>query len=200
MRDRKHDGEQRLNVNALTCREMSALGSWHLRTSPASLWSKNGDMDAPSPPPISTWQYTTPDDEVRADQAWINFWRKAFTYNGRATRAEYNWALAQFLVILFFASLMSGLLPNEAVGTGFDAAVWLLFIVPWIALISRRCHDLNRRGTFGLWLLATGVGFLVTQGFLIFGKSDPRGARFDRPAAPVEFGAPEVEPHSDLSK
>lgn len=156
-------------------------------------------MDAPSAP-ISTWQYTTPDGEVRALVAWGRFWRRAFNYTGRATRAEYNWALTQFLVVGLVASaLIYTMVPRDTVRTVLDAGVWALFIVPWIALICRRCHDLNRRGTFGLWLLATNIGFLVTEGFLIFGPSDPRGVRFDLTPPTVGPGSAEPVEHSDLS-
>lgn len=151
--------------------------------------------------PISTTQYTLADGEVGADVAWINYWRKAFVYSGRATRAEYNWAFAQFLVIgLIVWALIYGLASNHALRTGLGVALLLVFIVPWLALISRRCHDINRRGTFGLWLLATNFGFLVTQGFLIFGRSDPRGARFDALSTHPGLDPSQVVPHSDLSK
>ena len=59
-------------------------------------------------------------------------------------------------------------------------AFWIAFVVPWLALIARRCHDMNRPGTFGFLLLATGIGFLVTEGFLMLAESDPRGVRFDQ--------------------
>jgi uncharacterized membrane protein YhaH (DUF805 family) len=108
-----------------------------------------------------------------------SFWTKAFTYSGRATRAEYNWALLMFLLVTLVAAL--ALTP-----TGEDSLVrqyvggllCVVFIVPWLALVARRCHDLNRRGAFGLWLLA-GIGFLITEAILMFGDSDPQGSRFD---------------------
>lgn len=63
------------------------------------------------------------------------------------------------------------------------AVVYLVaFIVPWISLIGRRCHDLNRPGAFGFLILATGFGFLIIEGFLIFGESNPQGVRFDPPS------------------
>jgi len=109
-----------------------------------------------------------------------SFWTKAFTYSGRATRTEYNWALLMFLLASFIAA--AALIPtaeNSVVRLYVIGPLWLAFIVPWIALVARRCHDLNRRGAFGLWLLATGIGFLIIEGILMFGDSDLRGSRFD---------------------
>ena len=111
----------------------------------------------------------------------LDFWRKAFTYSGRATRSDYNWALLMFLVVSTPASALFEYVIPRPVSTIVGALFWGAFIVPWLALIARRCHDMNRRGLFGLLLLATGIGFLVTEGFLIFADSDPRGARFDPP-------------------
>ncbi|MFL6109406.1 MAG: DUF805 domain-containing protein [Marmoricola sp.] len=110
-----------------------------------------------------------------------SFWGKAFTYGGRSTRAEYNWALGLFLIYygIVVASVIGLELRNSWLGVGLALALLLVFVVPWLALIARRCHDINRPGTFGLLLLATGIGFLVAEGFLMFSDSDPRGIRFD---------------------
>jgi uncharacterized membrane protein YhaH (DUF805 family) len=110
-----------------------------------------------------------------------SFWTKAFTYSGRANRAEYNWALLMFLLVTFAAALaLTPTAQDSPVRLYVGAPLWLAFIVPWIALVARRCHDLNRRGAFGLWLLATGIGFLITEGILMLGESDPQGSRFDQ--------------------
>ena len=111
--------------------------------------------------------------------AMRSFWAKAFTYSGRATPAEYNWALLMYLSVMSIATLALSPTQNSLVTRCAFGAVWLAFIVPWIAVIARRCHDMNRRGAFGFWLLATGIGFLVTEGILMFGASNPQGSRFD---------------------
>lgn len=113
-----------------------------------------------------------------------SFWTKAFTYSGRASRAEYNWALLMFLLVTFVAALaLSPTAQDSPVRLYVVGLLWFIFVVPWIALVARRCHDMNRRGAFGLWLLATGIGFLITEGILMFGESDPRGSRFDEGTA-----------------
>jgi uncharacterized membrane protein YhaH (DUF805 family) len=133
-------------------------------------------LSTAQPPPVS------PLDAMR------RFWGKAFTYSGRATRAEYNWALGLFLIYycIVVAAVIGAGLRNSSLGVGVAFALMLVFMLPWLALIARRCHDINRPGTFGLLLLATGIGFLITEGFLMFSDSDPRGARFDSPSTPSE--------------
>jgi uncharacterized membrane protein YhaH (DUF805 family) len=113
--------------------------------------------------------------------AMLDFWRKAFTYSGRATRRDYNWALLMFILVSAAAGVLFEYVIPIPVSTILAIAVWVVFIVPWLALIARRCHDINRPGVFGLLLLATGLGFLVTEGLLIFAESDPGGVRFDPP-------------------
>lgn len=129
-------------------------------------------------------RFSSARDPVSPLEAMQDFWRKAFTYSGRATRSDYNWALVMFMVVSTVASVLFEYVIQRPVGTILAGALWAAFIVPWLALIARRCHDTNRRGSFGLLLLATGLGFLVIEALLIFEESDPRGFRFD--AAPAD--------------
>ena len=108
-----------------------------------------------------------------------DFWVKGFTYSGRATPAEYNWPLLMFVVASCVAGALFEYLIPRPIRTILEIILLVVFVVPWFALIARRCHDMNRRGTFGLLLLATGIGFLVIEGAMMFTGSDPRGVRFD---------------------
>lgn len=136
----------------------------------------------PMPPALPPYEAAP---RVKAATAIRNFWVKAFSYSGRATRAEYNWALGLFAAS--YGAVLAVLVPTglqrSAVGVAVIVAVLLAFVLPWPALIARRCHDINKPGVFGLLFLATSIGFLVTAAFLMFVRSDPRGARFDRGSA-----------------
>lgn len=121
---------------------------------------------------------------VGPSRAVRNFWIKAFVYSGRATRAEYNWALVMTVLLwISVGSLIVFLLPDGLLRKSIEIFLLLVFLVPWSALVVRRCHDMNRRGAFGLLLLATGIGFVVTECFLMFAGSNPLGARFERDLA-----------------
>lgn len=132
------------------------------------------------PTPAAAWAAAVP-SRVAPLHAIRNFWARAFTYSGRATRSEYNWALVLFLASYIGVGvlLLSTGFQRSPAGVVVIVVYLLTFIVPWFALIARRCHDMNRSGVFGLLLLATGIGFLVTEGLLVFTASDPRGARFE---------------------
>jgi uncharacterized membrane protein YhaH (DUF805 family) len=121
---------------------------------------------------------------VSAAGALKSFWAKAFTYSGRSTPAEYNWPLVTFLVASCAAGALFEYLIPRTISSILAIALFVVFMVPWFALIARRCHDMNRPGSFGLLLLATGLGFLVVEGLLMFSGSDSRGVRFD-PAIPL---------------
>ena len=115
-----------------------------------------------------------------------NYWLKAFTFNGRASRREYNWALAGWILGVYAVGgieIATGL-RNSLTGNIIIAPFLLALTVPWVALIARRCHDLNKSGWFGLVMLVPAVGFIIAEAVLMFGDSEPEGARFDA-AAPV---------------
>lgn len=138
-------------------------------------------MDDQQRAPVASRLSSARQPAVSPFVAMLDFWRKAFTYSGRASRHDYNWALLMFVVVSTAAGALFAFVLPRPVGTIVGVALWVAFIVPWLALIARRCHDMNRPGSFGLLLLATGIGFLVTESFLIFAESDPGGVRFDPP-------------------
>ena len=129
-------------------------------------------------------------------QAVKRFFRKYATFSGRASRSEYWWwILAQFVITIAFLALYlvlgfvgSTIEDGRTVpGPGLFAGaalmlLWLLaIIVPGIALVVRRLHDVNLSGWLALVLLVPGVGGLLVLIFSLLPPS-PDGQRFDRPA------------------
>lgn len=110
-----------------------------------------------------------------------NYWLKAFTFKGRATRGEYNWPLVIYVggSYAIVGILSAAGLRNSPLGLFIGALLTLLLIVPWIALVVRRCHDLDKSGAFGLMMFVPVVGFIIAEAILVFGDSDPDGVRFD---------------------
>lgn len=113
---------------------------------------------------------------VRPLAALRNYWLKAFTFKGRATRAEYNWALLAWVIGVYAIGGLEALTPGVRDSVTADVAFTALVLaltVPWFALIARRCHDMGKSGRFGLVLLVPTVGLFIVAAALAFGESAP---------------------------
>ena len=80
-----------------------------------------------------------------------------FRFSGRSTRAEYWWWVLFFVVTYLGLGFITGLIRDLS-PFGFLVAPGLLFLlgtlIPWLALGSRRLHDINRTGWWQLmWLV-----------------------------------------------
>ena len=77
---------------------------------------------------------------------------KYIEFNGRASRSEYWWFFL-FVFLMGFASSFFGQTTN--------AIVSLLLLLPYLAVLIRRLHDINRTGW---WVL---IGFVPLIGFIV---------------------------------
>ena len=96
------------------------------------------------------------------------FFGRYTDFKGRSSRSEYWWwALANFLITLVPMFLLMGSMDMEAAAMGDYSSVggiwfiilgiwWLITLIPSIALVVRRFHDLNQTG----WLY---LGFLIVM-------------------------------------
>ncbi|BCW19182.1 DUF805 domain-containing protein [Pseudarthrobacter enclensis] len=124
------------------------------------------------------------------------FFKKYATFSGRASRSEYWWwTLAAFIVSVVLNIILqmggaagasvsaSGTVtpgPGIFVG-GALALVWALAtIVPSLALLVRRLHDVNMSGWLALIILVPFLGALALLVFAIL-PSNPAGQRYDQP-------------------
>jgi len=114
-----------------------------------------------------------------------------FNFQGRASRSEFWWfSLANFilnLIIVFvhFFSPISGLVLNIIVSLG--------LIIPSLAVIVRRLHDVDKSGWNYLWAL-TGIG-LIFPLLIWYTRAGTEGRnRFDPPLAD---GKPSWEDDAD---
>jgi len=150
-------------------------------------------IDPRSAPPVPLW---APFYDAPFGVAITRFWKKYARFDGRASRSEYWWwqlAQAIVLLVLYVITLAGGLAgatfagdgrsqpgPGIFVGGALLLLWWLGTIVPNLALLARRLHDVNLSG----WLILIGlVPYLGGIALLVmtFLSPNPYGARFDRP-------------------
>lgn len=102
------------------------------------------------------------------------YWSRYVVFSGRASRAEYWWAM------LFLALVTVGLAMVDAAvfgyGPGSPAVVSSLFglatLLPTLAISVRRLHDIDRSGWWILLLLVPFVGFVVVLVFHLMRGTD----------------------------
>ena len=130
--------------------------------------------------------------------AVTRFFQKYSTFSGRASRAEYWWAVLANSVlwaVLGVGSLLAGTAGSTTYpdgtsdpGPGFYPFVAIFTvlllgtIVPWLALGVRRLHDVDLSGLLILLNFVPYLGGLVVFILSLLGPK-PGGARFDRPTS-----------------
>ncbi|QHC68118.1 DUF805 domain-containing protein [Rathayibacter sp. VKM Ac-2759] len=140
-------------------------------------------------PPITQPYYGAPPLE-----AVRRFFTKYATFRGRASRAEYWWIILAGILLnlalraldgsvsgleLSFTPFRSGNAQFETPWVAVLAGVLALgTLIPSLALLWRRLHDVNRSGMwiFALFIPIAGAVFLLIL-FLL--PPRPEGARFD---------------------
>ena len=91
---------------------------------------------------------------------------KYLTFNGRATRSEFWWFYLFSTLMSWTASTVGELTLSMGLELGSTIASTILqigFLLPWLAVASRRMHDIDRSGWWIL-LMFTGIGII----FLIY--------------------------------
>jgi len=94
-------------------------------------------------------------------EGFLQAWKKAFTYQGRARRKEY-WCFSLISLVVFIALIFVDIalgtvyFDEEAFGL-LSTLYFLATLVPGVALFVRRMHDVNWSG---LWFFANFVPLL----------------------------------------
>lgn len=117
--------------------------------------------------------------------AFARFWKKGFTFSGRASRAEYwkAWLATGLLTVLLY---VVGIVASSARATAWLGVIVLLatglwaiaIVIPSIAAAVRRLHDSNQSGGLYFLTFIPFIGGLILLIFLAM-ESNPSGARFD---------------------
>lgn len=119
----------------------------------------------------------SPADAVRS------VYRNYANFSGRASRSEFWWFLGFLFLSYLGVAFLAGALRIYSV-LAVIGLVWLVSLIPYLAVMIRRLHDTDRSGW---WLLITFIPFggLVLLAFLASGSS-PYPNRFGPP--PNQYG------------
>ena len=88
---------------------------------------------------------------------------KYLTFNGRATRSEFWWFCLFSTLMSWTASTVGEVTLGMGLELGSTIASTILqiaFLLPWLAVASRRMHDIDRSGWWIL-LMFTGIGIIL---------------------------------------
>jgi len=103
-------------------------------------------------------------------------------FSGRASRSEF-WLFQLFMVIvsipLYVLGFVAGYTDSQAlalVSTGLSLVMWLIFVLPTLAVTVRHLHDTDRSGWWLLLTLVPIVGLVLVVFMLLPGT--PGGNRF----------------------
>lgn len=102
--------------------------------------------------------------------SYIKAMGKYASFGGRSSRQEF-WgftitnAVLWGIIIYLFGKFPEGVANNVMVAVA--VMYFALTVVPSVAIIFRRWHDLGRTGAWFLLNLVPGIGTLVTLGFFL---------------------------------
>ena len=101
---------------------------------------------------------------VSFTQAVKKFYTKAFTFKGRATRAEFWWVQLYLIIVLSTIACMSIVIKDlQDILISIGIIFMLINSIPRISLQVRRYHDIGESGTmyFAMWFLSLFCSIIV---------------------------------------
>lgn len=95
--------------------------------------------------------------------AYKRFLKNYANFKGRSSRGDYWWVILANLIIGFVLGFIAGLVPE----LGFLAGLYsLVTLIPGIALVIRRLHDVNKSGWWYFIACVPLVGLIILLVFL----------------------------------
>lgn len=99
--------------------------------------------------------------------AYKRFLKNYANFSGRSTRSDYWYVILANFLIGFVIGFIGGLIPDLAGVTALISGLYsLAIIIPGIAIVVRRLHDINKSGWFYFIALVPLVGVIILLVFL----------------------------------
>lgn len=102
-------------------------------------------------------------------EAYKKFWKNFANFNGRSTRSDYWLALLANAIVAFVLGFVLGLISGALDMPALILLGYLYslaMIVPTIAIVVRRLHDINKSGWYYFIVLIPLVGPIIGLVFL----------------------------------
>lgn len=95
--------------------------------------------------------------------AYKRFFNNYANFNGRSTRGDYWYAFLTNFLVGFAIGFMGGFIPELSI---LPVLYALIIIIPGIAIVVRRLHDINKSGWFYFISFIPVVGTIILLVFL----------------------------------
>lgn len=94
--------------------------------------------------------------------AYKRFFSNYAYFNGRSTRSDYWYVFLANFLISFILGFIGGLIPvlSDSLST-LSSLYSLAVLIPGIALVVRRLHDINKSGWYCFMVLIPIAGFII---------------------------------------
>ena len=105
---------------------------------------------------------------------FLDGYRQFANFEGRASRKQYWMFYLFYLISYIFFAIIDGLLRTDGL---FIALFALVSLLPNIAIVTRRLHDINKSGWWQLLMFIPVIGAIVLFVFLLM-KGEESENRF----------------------
>ncbi len=99
--------------------------------------------------------------------AYKRFWNNYINFSGRSTRSDYWYVCLINILIGAILGFLDGLLNLSSITLVLVSLYSLVALVPGIALLVRRLHDINKSGFWAFITFIPFVGQIILLVFLL---------------------------------
>ena len=96
-------------------------------------------------------------------EAYKKFWINGINFSGRSTRSDYWYVVLANFLIGFIIGVIAGIVPKLEI---LSVLYTIAALIPGIALVIRRFHDINKSGFNYFWILVPIVGYIIILVYL----------------------------------
>lgn len=100
-------------------------------------------------------------------EAYKRYFKNYANFNGRSTRGDYWWVVLCNIIISAGLGFIGGLLDIERITATIAGIYSVAIIVPGLAIVVRRLHDINKSGWYYFMLLIPIAGPFIVLAYML---------------------------------